>query len=261
MTTTAIDDPKLRIGRVFGGGIGLLARNWPRVLVLALPLTFAAHVAALWVNQFAPRLHPGALTPFFSYVLQGWINGAVDLVPAAVLSLYFCRWAKADLEGGRKTFALGPPSRFLTLLLARMVVLITVGASQLLFILPAVLLSTIWVVMSPVVIFEGVGPIRSLARSAALTKRHRIGVFLLILVYFLGYLAIWYGLAVALSIGARLLGPQIYAQFAFPLVYGTSALGSSIYSLLIQASGPVLYFELVRLKSGLGGPNPAAVFD
>jgi hypothetical protein len=261
MTATAIPLERLQIGRVLQGTFGALGRNWWRILILALPLEFAPEIASMWLKAKLVPLDFGALTLVLRPAIRSWVDMAVSLAPDTVMSVYFCRWAAAELEGARKTFALGDLRRLAALLLATLLADVAVGLGNLLLLIPGMLLGLLWVALSPVVVLEGAGPLQGLSRSAALTKRSRFRLVLLLVIYLACDFVVRLAVRMAMGLVGPLLGPQYFLSVLAPLSLLSSALISTFWALMWGAGAPVIYFELVRLKSGLGGLNPATVFD
>jgi hypothetical protein len=265
MAAIAVSEERLDIGKVLRGTAGNLGRNWWRILVLVPPLIVLPSFLSSWIAVQMTPLFPAPQTeglwPLARYILRGWIETAIFIVPGSVASLYLCRWAAADAEGGRKSFALGDPRRLGALVLAKTAADVLISLSQLLLYAPAIVLGLVWIVISPVVVLEGARPLDSLARSAALTRTHRLRIGLILIVFYVIYFAVQLGLGAAMSDIASNVGPERYLEDLPMLSYGMFALLSTVWRLLWLACAPMLYFELVRLKSGLGGPNPAAVFD
>ncbi len=254
--------PKLDVGRVIGGTFSALARNWWRIAALAIPLGFAPYVASYWIVSHLPFAALSAWRPIIGYLAEAWVSFAVGVVPGSVLAAYVCRWVAADAEGGRKTFALNNLDHLLVLVSARLMAGVGVNLAALLLYLPAILLSQVWAVIGPVAVLEGAGPVASLRRSADLTRRRLWRLVMVWIVFFLIYLTASFCIAVPYSLMVRgMLGAELRIKATFALVAGLSALLYTVYAVLWYVAAPVIYFELIQLKSGLGGRNPAAVFD
>jgi hypothetical protein len=58
---------------------------------------------------------------------------------------------------------------------------LVVAAGTLAFVIPGFIFSMMFLVTVPVVVIEGVGPVEAMQRSRNLTRGHRLGLFMLIL--------------------------------------------------------------------------------
>ena len=258
--TAIIDRPRLEIGRVIGGSFGALRRNWWRVLILALPLEFAPELATIWIKGHLPALEFGAATPLVRPAVREWVDMAVGFLPDTLMSVYFCRWAAAEMEGAPKGFSLGDPRRVAALLLAVILADVAVGLADLLLYVPGMVLGLLWIALAPVVILEGARPVQALGRSAALTKGHRGRLVLILAISFVCDMVLRIGVHTAFDVEVVALG-RAHLQTLLALSAISSALMSTLWALLWDAGAPVVYFELIRLKTGVGGWDAAAVFD
>jgi hypothetical protein len=141
-------------------------------------------------------------------------------------------------------------SRFWPLVGLGLLVALGVVLAALLLFVPAIILSIIWSVAFPACVIEKLGPIRSLGRSAALTKGNRwklFGLFLLIGIgAVIGALAAVGGLFVAG--GGVAFGVGLYAM-------------QVIYLALAATISVVIYHDLRIAKEGIGTDRMAAVFE
>jgi hypothetical protein len=261
MAAITLDRPRLDVGRVIGGTFGALGRNWARVLVVAVPLSVAPHLLGVWLARMAVAPRAPGLGAFVGYLERIWISSFIVLAPAVVLSLLLCRWVAADMEGGRKSFSLGDPKRLWALMLAAIVAQFAINLGELLLYLPAIVLTALWGVLAPAVVLEGAGPIQALARSAELTRHHLVRIVLIWLAYVLIYVALGFGLGAVMALTVSAV-PSELRRATIPLIsYTFTALLNAGDALLWFTTGPVLYFELLRLKSGIAGAGQAAIFD
>lgn len=72
------------------------------------------------------------------------------------------------------------------MMLAYILMMIGFGLGSLLFIIPGIIFLCAWYITLPICVIEGLGPIKSLSRSWALTKGYRLVVFAFVVVFFIG---------------------------------------------------------------------------
>jgi heme/copper-type cytochrome/quinol oxidase subunit 3 len=118
------------------------------------------------------------------------------------------------------------------------------------FIVPGLMLFTMWFVGTPVCVVEQQGPWASLRRSAELTKGHRWKIF---------------GLMLALYLVSGAVSPVIEA--AFPAIGGpvltaiASLLWNAVWGAFYAIAVVVAYHDLRVAKEGIDIEQIAAVFD
>ena len=249
--------PKLQLGLVIGGTFHAIRRNWPWMLMLGLPLAFAPRALSYWLlglQAVRAMYHPGTV---WALIFSELVGVAVDLVPGAIFAALVCLGLAARLHGQRPAAGL----RWIpSLLLGAVVGAIGEMLGFLLLVVPGFILGFAWAVFTPVLVLERKGPIGSLRRSANLTRSHRWTIAGVWLISWLIYLAIFYGaglparaLWLAASPAAR---PWIYWG-----AYGAGAFAGMLYTLVWRTAAAIMYFEIVRLKSGAPAEGLAAVFD
>jgi uncharacterized membrane protein len=159
----------------------------------------------------------------------GFLTGSETAIPAA---------ARAGI------------SRFWPLIGLGILLGLGVFLAMLPLVVPGVILSIVWSVAFPACVIERLGPVRSLSRSAALTKGNRWKLF---------------GLFFLIGIGA-LIGALITVGGLFAIGGGV-ALGVSLYAIQVLYSAlaatisAVVYYDLRVAKEGLGTDRVAAVFE
>lgn len=257
MAPAVAASPKLELGRVLGGTFRAIRQNWPWMLALGLPLAFAPRAFSYWLlglQAVRAMSHPGTV---WALILSELIGVAVDLVPGAIFAALVCLGLAARLHGQRPAGGVGwIPSLLAGALIG------TAGEMLgfLLLVIPGFILGLAWTVFTPVLVLERKGPIDSLRTSANLTRSHRWTIAGVWLISWLIYLAIFYGAGLparalwfAVSPAAR---PWIYWA-----EYGIGACAGMLYVLVWRTAATIIYFELVRLKSGAPAEGLAAVFD
>ena len=119
-----------------------------------------------------------------------------------------------------------------------------------LLLVPSLIFLTMFFVVIPVCVLEGLGPIQSLGRSRELTKGHRWRIFAIYLVPMLVITAC--NLLLQRS-AIAILGVAGYAA----MTYLVTAVGSGCRPVTNLAT----YYELRSVKEGLDIEKLAAVFD
>jgi uncharacterized membrane protein len=159
----------------------------------------------------------------------GFLTGSSTAIPAAA-------WAGI--------------SRFWPLIGLGLLVALGVLLAGLLLVIPGIILSIVWSVALPACVIEKLGPVRSLGRSAALTKGNRWKLFGLFLVIVIG--AVIAALAAAGGLfavgGGVAFGVGLYAL-------------QVIYLALAATVSVVIYHDLRIAKEGIGTDRMAAVFE
>ena len=206
---------------------------------------YRKQAGVLLPGAFILILIPAALSFGSSASMQA-ISLALSLI-AIVAYQGFVVQATRDIQDGVRDLSLGrlfgSVSRFLgPLLWTAILVGIGVFLGMLAFIVPGLILITIWAVAVPVVVCEARGPVESLGRSRELVHGHGWRVFsVLIVTFVLVFVARLVALAIA---GNSDVGLVVASLVAGTLTAPISALASA-----------VLYLELLKLK---GEPLPPA---
>jgi hypothetical protein len=140
--------------------------------------------------------------------------------------------------------------RFFPVLGAAVCAGVGIGLGTLLFVLPGIILATMWYVAIPACVLEGMGPFAALSRSASLTRGSRWKVFGLSLV-----------IALTIAVPAAIL----QGVLGFTLGWTGLVLGNYIGRVLGGAfaaiTAAVLYHDLRAAKEGIDVDRIAAVFE
>lgn len=125
---------------------------------------------------------------------------------------------------------------------------ITIGTF--LFIIPGLILLTIWSVIAPVIVVERSGAIDAFGRSRALVKGHGWQVFGVIVVVFL--------IAAVASFVFRAIGASISDSFAMLALF--SLIASTLTAPITALAASVIYFRLIALhgEPAVTEPGPAS---
>jgi hypothetical protein len=227
------------------------------VLFVGVP-QFAVSYAQGWaMSQADPSLMTWAsfgglfATVLTAYILQGALTrAAVD-----------------DLSGAGVSFAaaIGDGLRFFfPLLIVGILVGIGIMAGFLLLIVPGIILSIRWIVTAPVVVIERDGPTKSMGRSAELTENNRWAIFGLIVLYLLLVYAVQFGaLMIYRALGADPLSvmQNITTNSVWLGFVAASSVLAALITLISTVGVAVIYFELRRVKEGVGVAELAKVFE
>jgi hypothetical protein len=231
-----------RIGRAFSRTFTLLARNFPVYFTIGA----LGSVPPLLIQKGVIPVPDGA---------EGWITlaGLLMLVLRPVTQAIMLHVAFQDL-GGRPVnlteavrAGLG---RLLPLIGLSICTGLAFGIGLLLFILPGLILLTMWYVASAACIVERLGVFASMERSSALTKGHRWAIF---------------GTWLLLVIGGAILAPTVDALAGLTGNAGLITAASLAWSAVTTAFGMVfvgvVYYELRVAKEGIDIRQIAAMFE
>jgi hypothetical protein len=140
--------------------------------------------------------------------------------------------------------------RLFSLFLLSLVVGILVGIGFILFIIPGIILTLMWIVSTPSMMVEGKGVFDSMSRSSELTKENRMRILGVGILLIVAYIVVALIIALLAAI-TPILG-----------IIGGIALLVAVYPYLAIIVS-VLYFNLVEVKGGqvVTGGGPTAGID
>jgi hypothetical protein len=254
MTYVASGARDLDVGHVLKLTLGVLKRNFLTFFLLALVFS-GVPTAAYSYYTLTLAEQPG--NPAGPYaIFGGWIllMAVGPLLQAALIHATI-----SDLNGRRPNLGecLATALRHLLPLLAITILLtLALVVGFLLLILPGVLMALAWAVVSPVRVVEKAGVLQAFSRSAELTRDRRGAI--------LGLFVISWLFGVALTLLTQLfIGGPLTALDSGPMLQAVvlSPLTSAISAMVTGAGVAVIYFELRRIKEGVGAEQLAAVFD
>jgi MFS family permease len=262
MTDFTAGGPQERFdfGRVVGQTFSLIGRNFALFFLLALIFVGVPHFGMLYAQSYVTQNQGiGASLPVTV------IGAIVSMVTAFILQGSLTRAAVDDLSGSGVKFgaALGDGFRyFFPLLIVAILVTLGIYIGLILLVIPGIILALRWSITAPVVVIERDGPTRSMGRSAELTEGHRwaiFGLFILFAVFFWITLIVVGALFSALGVATE---SPIVGLEAFGLVFmGVNAAVQALTTLISTTGTAALYFELRRVKEGVGVEQIASVFD
>lgn len=257
----AFAERDFRVGRVFSRSWAVFSRNIVKFFVLTLIAFLAAGLAvfvivastvgsgialALVTQQLTPAILRGLLV---AVALAAFLVSVLLMIGQAPI-LY---GAFQDMRG--RTAGLGESLkkgwvRFFPIVGLAICWSLTLLVGFVLLIVPAFIFLTMFFVALPACVVEKLGPIRSMGRSAALTKGHRWKVFGIIIIIFIASNVIEYALQKLLIAvagqTAGLIGSVLW-----------NALWTVFYAIVVA----VIYYDLRVAKEGIDIEQIAAVFD
>jgi hypothetical protein len=259
MTTIAASEEKLDTGRVIQTTLAIVQRNF-RLLAILSGLMIVAPSAVLLAVTI----------PFTATMMTSPFQAMASLFPllAGLLLVFALTWATfqaaaihvavIDLNGGRPDFAasLGVGVRSAVPVIAVLILtILACWAGFILLIVPGVMIGIAFILAAPARVVEKVGVFQSFTRSRALTRNNRWRIFGLLFVYMITFWVL--GLVIISLTGG--FAPTALSSI---ILRGLLNLAISFISGIIATTGTAaLYFELRRLKDGVGPSELAAVFD
>ncbi|HEY3696836.1 hypothetical protein [Phenylobacterium sp.] len=263
MTAITMPSPtaKLSFGRVIQGTFGVAWRNLPAFLIL---IVGCLALPGIMVGLGLMQLRSGVSEAGVALVGLGYL---AMMVGAAVLQPAMVHGAIADLNGRRATAGECVRTGLRHALPVFVILLLSViafGFGFVLLVAPGVMLLTAWLVAGPSQVVERTGVFAAFSRSGALTKGNRWRVFGLLVLY-----VIVYGVVqqVLLNVAGVGFAAQATAQAGNPFAalspaYWAVMLLLTVVNTLVSYTGlAVIYYELRRVKEGVGPEALAAVFD
>lgn len=237
--------PFLIIGlTIYAPVIGLQLVLAPDVGVSELPATLEEG-RGLGASAQAPRAERGFFTA------QSIVHQVLDLVAQGLLSATLAYAVFRSLQGERAGIGEAISKGFgviLPVIGASILLGIVIFIGSLLLIVPGVILACMYYVAIPAIAVERIGVGAALARSAALTRGHRLSIFVLFLLLVLG----------GLGLGAILVAALVASPTAGLIV---AALVTAIVGIVGAVTHAVAYHDLRVVKEGVSTSTLVAVFD
>jgi uncharacterized membrane protein len=258
MTERAVGAPasatpgEFRVGLVFSRAWDVLSGNvtkfLPLTAILALPtliVLIPGFSDGAVDRATAPKITAGAIAAIFASIFV-WIILNV-ITEAAVLYGSFQAMRNRPVQIG-ESFKKGL-ARLLPIigLSICMGIALVLGGLALFF--PAFILATMFFVALPVCVVEGLGPIKSMGRSSALTKGHRWKIFGIWLILALVGGIVSAVISAVLSVGGLVV--SVIGRIAWDTLIGA-------YQSIVVA---VVYHDLRVAKEGVDIEHIASVFD
>lgn len=246
MTTVATPSPPtLSVGSVFSDSLRAFAGNWFNFLTIALIALAPVYLARHWYTLGEVYVVDEGIFDLAASIVESLLGVVAEagVVYGTLRHLQNHRASFGDsaAAGLRKILPVG----LIALIVTTLVIL-----GFFLFVIPAFIAMTIYMVAVPVVVAENAGAIDGLKRSASLTMGWRWRVF--------GIVALVLIVEVAVLL---LIEFRFYDQFANDLMLIADWLMSSAATAFYAVVSTVTYRELRRLKEGADVAEVAAVFD
>lgn len=260
---TSIDSAQLgerfEFGRVVGQTFSLIGRNFILFMLMALIFVGAPQAGLLYMQMQA--MGTGDLGTMATLSFAAFV---INLIMGFILQGALTRAAVDDLSGSGVKFgaAIGDGLRFFfPLLIVALLVGIGLMLGFLLFIIPGIILAVRWSMTAPIVVIEQAGPTASMGRSAELSSGHRWAIFGLALLYLCFAYALQIVFSTVFSAFTAADPTQVFVLDGLNLVYAiASAVVTAVISLVSTVGAASLYFELRRVKEGVGVAELANVF-
>lgn len=221
-------------GSVISEAWELYKAHWRHLLPFALVVYVVLGLVSLLLV---------ALLGWFGAVL-GWLVGIIGLfwLQGALVE------AVADVRDGRADLSMGETFRHAQqhigpLAVAGILAGLAIGVGLLLLIVPGLYLLTIWSVLIPVIVLEGLGVMEAFGRSRELVSGNGWNVFAVIV------------LSVLILIGAAIvLGLLLFWLPGWFGAFLRSVISNTITAPFVALALTVLYYRLLQLKEA---PAPA----
>jgi len=251
MTDTSIPprfaESDFRVGRVLNRTTSVLSRNFLTFFVV----TAIAHLpsALLFGNPISGTSKPAV------------IQGVVTLVIGSVLMIVLSTLSQAivlygafqDMRGRQvsltESLQVGL-RRFFPIIGLGILVSVLGVLAAILLIFPAFMLFTRWFVATPACVVEQLGPLRSMGRSAELTKGHRWKIFGLMIL-----------MIIASLVGGRVVGASSAAIGGTVFSIIASVLWNGVLGAFYAIAVVVTYHDLRVAKEGVQTEDLARVFE
>ncbi|HWU72434.1 MAG TPA: hypothetical protein VN137_03055 [Sphingomonas sp.] len=253
----------MSIGRVLNTAFGAIFGNLYAMLGIAFLFSGLPRGLVAYFQQSAlPSLGNGQSSPG-TFV---WI-----VVAGTLVTMLFTVIAQGALIGATMAASRGEKAgygeclatgfqRMLSLIGLTLVSGVAFVFAAILFIVPAIILTTIWYVAAPLVVAERSGVFAALGRSAELTKGERWSVFVVLLIM-LGFFLLVFMLTsvvsgIGIAVGAR---NGDFTGLAL-LTAVAAAISTTLQTVLATAISTAVYIELRELKEGPETQGLDAVF-
>jgi hypothetical protein len=242
---TRFAESDFRVGRVFNRTSSVLSRNFLAFFVVIA----VANLPSLLLFKGPSAAAGDAVRTAILAAAGGLLLIVLSVLSQAVVlygAFQDMRGRKVDLVESLRVGL----RRFFPIVGLAIAMTLLAGLAAIFFIIPGLILLTMWFVATPVCVVEQLGPSASLRRSSQLTKGHRWKIF---------------GLMLLLLIVSAVVTPMI--EVALNAIGGTllTAIGSvvwnGIWGAFYAISVVVTYHDLRVAKEGIDIEQIAAVFD
>jgi hypothetical protein len=243
------------MGRVISSTFGLVTKHamvlFPAALAYALISQGISAYALMGVNAADP-------TSMFTSPLY-WISLLVAILGGFVFQGYVIHAIVDGYRGNTPTIGgsfAAALKGVLPLIATGLLVFIVSYLGLFLIVVPGIILFVMWSVAVPVVVVEGVGPLKAMGRSRALTKGARWPIFGLGLITIIIVMVLTFAIY-GFNITAMAAGGQ---SFSMGRILAGTIVGT-ITSVLMYAGIAAIYSELRMTKEGVANDQLAEAFD
>lgn len=258
---------RFSVGRVIGDSIGVYARNFVALSLLALLIGLVELLVTIFYlvpnqdegsGELRVRIGgPGEFTVygFDALVLIFIMLLTYSLTQAAIIYGTF-QDLRGDKAGIGACIARGLLSMF-PVILGSIIFTIAIGLASILLLIPGLILMTMWWVYIPAIVVERKSILDSLGRSSELTAGNRWAIFgLIIIASILSVLMRLVTHTITLSVVTIPTIAEIpYAPFVLNYI------GSSVTAAFGAVAVAVGYYHLRAQKEGIDANQIASVFD
>lgn len=236
---------EFRVGRIFDRTLAIYKRNFPAFSLVALIASLPPLLLGAGAGDTAPMM---AQSMVLGLVIM-LVSVALALLSQAILvhaAFQDMRSRPVDLmESVNVALA-----RLLPILGLAILSALGIAVGLMLFVIPGLILLTMWFVGVPVCMVEQLGPWQSLRRSTQLTKGHRWKLFGAILVVY-----------VAAAIISQIITLVFTALAGFFIGLLAALAWNTVWGAFFATFVVVSYYELRSTKEGMDIEQIAAVFD
>lgn len=268
----------LAVGDLLGAGLGVVWRHIALLAPVAIGIAALSSAARLVILQSTGALQAVASGAWVDDLITGLNSGRAGVLPTGMYlattasslltvagtlllagMVTACAGADAVSRSPRPSEVTGRLRRgAAAAAVAALLGALAIVAGTFLFIVPGLLIFTVWALAGPAAVMEGAGPGTALARSARLTRGHRwriLGVTLLIVVITVAIETVISSIAVALVSGlsdtaALMVGDAVtvlVSGITLPWVASVIALSYVDIRLRTENLGPALRAHAARL--------------
>ena len=236
----------MEISVVANNTFGAIKRNFSVFFGLSVVL---AGVPGFFMGTI--QIDENVTSDFFVSFGVGWL---VSVVAAYILQGALVHGAVMDFNGGRANFSdclSTGIKHFLPLFVIAILTSFGVMLGMLLFIIPGIILSLMWIVAVPVRVVENASIFETFSRSRELTHGNRwpiLGLFVL-------YMVIFTAASMIIALPTGMFAENMMALGMF------NAVITIVTSMIAAVGVAAIYYALRLSKEGIGAEALAAAFD
>lgn len=238
-----------RAGRVFNRTFTVLSRN---LLPFCIVTAIASLPNLLFIQVGTGPAGTGAVDPSASAARVA-VGAILSMVLNALAQAIVLYGAFEDMRGRRVNLMESTRigfGRFLPVIAVAILSAILAGLAAILLVVPGLIVMTMLFVATPACVVERLGPIKSMGRSAQLTKGNRWKVF-----------GLWFATIIAGGVVQAALVRLASMIGGYPLGVLVQFVAGAIWSAFYAILAVVTYHDLRVAKEGVDTDQIAAVFD